>query len=162
MKTILTHQSAQYQGEDILIINGDKSMFSGSQPQKEAQKQIRDIMMPRFKKAPFFSNMRSGISKSFKLYISESGELVISSNFLNKDDKGRNISYDFYCDEIKDPEKVIRLLLDDAHIAGMTPNQNDIKVLKRFLQFYKNRVRNYAIIGVAAIIVFVALIKIIF
>ena len=30
METILTHQSAQYQGADVLVIDGEKSIFADS------------------------------------------------------------------------------------------------------------------------------------
>ncbi len=159
--TILTHQSAQYQGRDVLVINGEKSVFSGAQAQLDAQKLIREVSKPMFEKkfSSFFK--RSGTSASLKIYIADSGKLVVSSNFLTKDEKGRNISYDFYCDSIDNPDKVVRVFTDDSRIAGMTPNPADLKTIKKYLIFYKNRARNYVLAGATALVVFWALIKII-
>ena len=159
MVTILTHQSVQYQGEDVLVINGEKTVFSGTQEQLDAQKIIRETSNPKCnKRIPRICKEQGG-STSLKVFINDSGKLVVSSNYQNKDEKGRYISYNFYCDSIDNPAKVVRVLADDSQIAGMTPNPADIKTLNNYLTFYKNRVRNYAISGAAAIVFLWALIK---
>ena len=162
MKTILTHQSAQYQGEDVLVIDGEKSIYSGTSAQVEAQKLIRKLYNPQFEeKIPGIFKC-TGTSRSLKIFISDSGELVVSSNFQSNDDKGRNISYDFYCDNIDNSARVIRVLADDSRIAGMKPNPADIKTLNKFLTFYKNRARNCVLAGAGALVFLWVLIKIIF
>ena len=161
MVTILTHQSAQYQGGDVLVINGEKSVFSGTQAQLDAQKIIRETSNPLLKKRiPSLCKVH-GCSASLKIFISDSGKLVFSSIFQNKDEKGRCISYDFYCDNIDNPAKVVRFFADDSRIAGMKPNPADINTLNNFLTFYNHRVRNYALLGATAFIVLWMLIKII-
>lgn len=160
--TILTHQSAQYQGGDVLVIDGEKSIFSGTQTQLDAQKLIRETSNPSFEKKVPSIFTEPGTSSSLKLFITDSEKLVVSSNFQSKDEKGRNISYDFYCDSIDSPEKVVRILADDSRIAGMEPNPADIKTLNKFLTFYKNRARNYVLAGSAALVVLWTLVKIIF
>ena len=162
MMTVLTHQSAQYQGGDVLVIDGEKSIFSGTPAQLEAQKLIREISNPINKKSIPSICKEHGLSASLRVFITDSGNLVVSSTFQNKDEKGRHISYDFYCDSIDDPAKVVRVLADDSRIAGMEPNIADIKTLIKYLTFYKNRMRNYVVAGVTALVVLLALIKIIF
>lgn len=162
MMTVLTHQSAQYQGGDVLVIDGEKSIFSGTPAQLEAQKLIRETSNPMFEKKVLGICKSAGTSASLKIFITDSGEMVVSSNFLSKDEKGRNISYDFFCNSIDSPEKVVRVLADDSRIAGMKPNPADIQTLNKYLTFYKNRSRNYVIAGAAALVVLWALIKIIF
>ena len=162
MMTILTHQSAQYQGGDVLVIDGEKSVFSGTPTQLDAQKLIRETSNPMFeKKVPsIFKGL--GTSTSLKIFITDSRKLVVSSNFQSKDEKGRNISYDFYCDSIDNPDKVVRVLADDSRIAGMKPNPADIKTLNKYLTFYKNRARNCVLAGAGALVFLWVLIKIIF
>jgi len=162
MMTILTHQSAQYQGRDVLVINGEKSVYSGSSAQLDALKLVRETSNPMFEKKVPSICKGSGTSPSLKIFITDSGKMVVSSNFQSKDEKGRNISYDFFCSSIDSPEKVVRVLADDSRIAGMKPNPADIQTLNKYLSFYKNRSRNYVIAGAAALVVLWALIKIIF
>ena len=162
MMTILTHQSAQYQGGDVLVIDGEKSIFSGTSAQLDAQRLVRETSNPMFKKNIPSIFKGSGTSSSLKIFITDSGKMVVSSNFQSKDEKGRNISYDFYCNNIDNPEKVVRILADDSRIAGMKLNPADIKTLNTYLTFYKNRTRNYVIAGAAALVLLWVLIKIIF
>lgn len=161
MITILTHQSTQNQGKDVLIINGEKSFYSGNQTQIDALKRFRDIANPEYKKRIPLICKSAGITPSFKIYISNSGETVFSSNFETTDEKGRNISYDYYCDSIDNPEAVVRVFSDDSRIAGMKPNPADLKALNKYLVFYKHKGRNYALIWMAAAAAFIALVKII-
>ena len=162
MMTILTHQSASSQGRDVLVINGEKSDYSGAQNQLEAQKLIREVSKPMYNKWLPRIFQGAKISPSLKVFITDSNTLVISSNFQSKDDKGRNISYDYYCDSIEDPSKVVRILADDSRIAGMTPNPADLQALNKYLNFYKHRARNYTLLGVAIIVVLFVLFKLIF
>ncbi len=162
MKTILTHQSAYHQGEDVLIINGEKNEYSGAQTQIDALKQILQASDTIYEKGIPSIFRNTGTSPSLKIYITESKTLVVSSNFQSKDDNGRIVSYNYYCDSIDDPDRVVRTLADDCRIAGMTPNPADIKTLNTYLKFHKNRVRYYAIMGTAALVVLFVLFKIIF
>ena len=162
MFTILTHQSIQYQGRDVLIINGEKSFLSGNQEHKDAQSRINGALKSQYKKRiPAFCQA-AGASPSLKCYVTDSRELVLSSNYLSKDENGRNITFDFYCDSFDDPDTVVRFLSDDSLIAGMNLNPADIKTIKNFLSFYRKRARNYALMGVVAVAVLLVLIKIIF
>lgn len=162
MMTVLTHQSAQYQGRDVLVIDGEKSIFSGTPAQLEAQKLIRETSNPKFEKKVLGICKSAGTSTSLKIFITDSRKLVVSSNFQSKDEKGRNISYDFYCDSIDNPDKVVRVLADDSRVAGMKPNPADIKTLNKYLTFYKDRARNCVLAGAAALVFLWVLIKIIF
>lgn len=161
MMTILTHQSAQYQGGDVLVIDGEKSIFSGTPAQLDAQRLVREASNPMFEKKIPNICKASGTSASLKVFITDSEKMVVSSNFLSKDEKGRKISYDFYCDSIDNPDKVVRFFSDDSRIAGMKPNPADIKTLNQYLTFYKHRVRNFVLSGAVALVVLWALIKII-
>ncbi|MBR6054512.1 MAG: hypothetical protein IKP46_04155 [Bacteroidales bacterium] len=162
MKTILTHQSAFYQGPDVLIIDGEKSTFSSTQPQVDALKKLKAVLQPsNHKRIPYLLG-KGDSSKSLKVFISEKKEMVISSNFLTLDDKKRRISYNYYSDTIDKPEKVLRVFLDDCRIAEMKPSPEDIDIIRKYLRYYNNRGTTFAILGVTAIAFVVALIKIIF
>ncbi len=153
MKAILTHQSAKYQGSDVFVINGNKSTYSGYDEQKEAQSIIEKVSKQQFKKRIPVIIKASSVSKYLKIYISDSQELVISSNFSNKDEKGRNISFDFYCNDIQNPAKVVRLFEDYCRIAEMTPNADDSKTVEKYLSFYNNRKTVYIVMGICIIFV---------
>ncbi len=140
MRTILTHQSWQTQGADVLIIDGEKSLFEGSSLQLQAQKLIKKTTQASSrKKISFLFKLRHHISDTFRIYISEEDELVFSSNFSSNDDEGRKITFDYYCNNVDNPSKVIRLFKDDCGIAGMKPNQEDVLALEAFLKKYNRR-----------------------
>lgn len=161
MMTVLTHQSVQYQGSDVLIINGEKSVFSGNPVQLNAQNLIKNAMKSQYeKKVPFFLR-RSLTSRLIKIYITSCRELVFSSHFLDKDNNDRNISYSFYCDDAKNPDKIIRIIADDSIIAGMQPNPADLKILKNYLSFHNNKSKIYSFIGIASCIIVVLMLAII-
>ena len=160
MKTILTHQSAQYQGADIFIIDGQKSSFSNFESQIDARNLINDASGQLFEKRihclPFLSEKPS---KSLKVFITPKGELVVSSIFMTTDDKGRRISYYYYCNSIENPARVIRLFSDDCSIAGMMPQPGDVKSLETYLIIYNKR-KHYYLAGIVATVIIIALITI--
>lgn len=162
MKAILTHQSAQYQGPDILIIDGNKGAYSGTMEQKEAQETVLKASRKEFQqRIPAFCKVGT-VSNSLSVCITDANELVFTSNFINKDERGRNISFDFYCSDIDNPARVLRLFEDYCRIAEMKPNPSDCKTIERFLSYYKNKtVVNIGLIGFAAVILWL-IIKIIF
>ena len=162
MKTILTHQSARHQGHDILVIDGEKSAFSGAQEETEAQGLIKRVSVKdNLKTIPLLCKSE-GTTKSCKVFLSEHNEVVFSSTFISCDEKGRRISFDFYCDDIENPSKVLRLLQDYSRIAGVELNPSDGKTLEQFLTFYRKRTMYYALAGGAAFIVLYCFCKIIF
>lgn len=162
MKAILTHQSTQYQGSDILIIDGDKSVYSGTNEQKEAQETILNASQKKYQQSiPALCRVGT-VSNSLRVCVTGSNELVITSNFINKDARGRNVSFDFYCSEIDNPARVLRLFEDYCRIAEMNPNPSDCKTIERFLSYYKNKtVVHVGLIGLVAIILWL-IIKILF
>lgn len=94
MQTILRYQNDKENGRDILLIDGVPSEYSGTQEQKAALKTIAE---DRFVQNCFVTNDYKGKSNP-KLSIRKSAndELLVSSWFLSKDDKGRKIPYTFY------------------------------------------------------------------
>lgn len=162
MKSILTHQSAQYQGSDVIVIDGNKSVYCGSQEQVDALNLVKEVSRKENKKIiPGFCKA-GGTSKMSVIFISNRNEIVFSSCFLTCDEKGRRISYDFYCDSMDNPAKVVRMFRDSCMIAGMELNPADAKTLESFLSFYSKRKVVYALTGGAAVIVLYLFCKIFF
>ena len=69
MNVILTHQSAQYQGSDVLVIDGNRSVYSGSMEQKEAQETILKATKKQFQqRIPAFCKVGT-VSNSLVIFI---------------------------------------------------------------------------------------------
>lgn len=162
MKTILTHQSAQYQGADVLVIDGEKSLYTDSQEQTSALSLVKNVSKKENLKSIPLLCKSEGTSRSFKVFISEQNEVALSSNFLSCDEKGRRVSYIFYCDAIENPSRVIRLLQDYSRIAEMELNPSDCKTLEKFLTFYPKRRLAYTLTGGVAFLLLYLFCKIVF
>ena len=80
MKTILTHQSAQYQGADVLVIDGEKSIFTDSQEQVEALSLVKNVSRKDNLKVIPLLCKSEGTSKSLKVFISDQNEMVFSQS----------------------------------------------------------------------------------
>lgn len=162
METILTHQSAQYQGADVLVIDGEKSIFADSKEQVEALSLVKNVSREENLKVIPLLCKSEGTSKSFRVFLSDQNKMVFSSSFLSCDEKGRRVSYSFYCDATENPSRVVRLLQDYSRIAGMELNPSDCKTLEQFLTFYPKRRLAYTLTGGAALILLYLFCKIVF
>lgn len=149
MKTILFHQSLTQKGKDILVINGDKQELNGSN--KETLSFFRTDDMQDFSRfCTLFSD-----NPNVGLYIGKKGEVLLTSNFLTKDERGRYVTFSYYCDKINDQTLVIDRFCEYCKIAEMQFKKQDVEILKKMLFVYNNKCKLLVAAGFAiAIIIF--------
>lgn len=128
MQTILRYQNDKENGRDILLIDGVTSEYSGTQEQKAALKTIAE---DRFVHNCFVTNDYKGKSNP-KLSIRKStnDELLVSSWFLSKDDKGRKIPYTFYISHFSTFAEARMLLEKNARQVYKELNPYDCAALE--------------------------------
>lgn len=153
MKTILSHQSPIINGPDVIIIDGEKNEYTHSPLQEEAASHLH----PTSEMKVIHLIRAFGTSNALRLYIDKKSNILISSNFLTKDQKGRKITYLFYCEDIVNTDWLCQRLRDYGLLAGMQVNPEDLKTIKRALDIYAKR----NVIGIAAGIIVAVLLTII-
>ena len=126
MKAILTHQSKINNGRQVLVIDGERTEYTGKPEQEEAA------------------------------YIGNN-QMLISSNFLSTDEKGRKIAYTFYVDSLQKPAYIRRLFEDSSIVADMQPNPNECKVIE---DLASNKYKKMFICGVLIVILILILLLI--
>lgn len=144
--TILNHQNGKTGGRNVLVINGELSEYRGS----EEHRKVQNLTMPSktMKKQKFFSWLCRliGASPSFCIYYNKRQGVIMTSNLISKDEIGRRLSYQFYCDTIDNPYYVRRLFEDYCSIASVIPDKKDCAAIEKLLHFKKNRNKYIAII----------------
>lgn len=155
MKTYFSHQSLNKLDNDVIIINGRKEIYSGTQEQRSVIGFLRPNNMRRCSMLSILPSSNPNCS----IYIGNNDNLLVISNFLSKDEDGRLVSYSFYCDEIKNEEEVLSRFNHYCNISEMKVDQRDVDDMKRILFLHNNKKIIY---GGSAIIAFFVLLKIIF
>ena len=156
MNYIMNHQSAVKAGQDILLIDGLKSEYSGSSEQKEAMAYLNSSRYGN--NYSFMKNFVSGCSSSLSIRVGNDGEgVLVESHFISKDDSGRKIPYWFWMRNIASPAAVKWTIEDAAKQLGMQVNPSDTEAVSMALRV-GSKVK---MTGVAAAVVVVAIILII-
>lgn len=154
MKAILTHQSSINNGRQVLVIDGERSEYTGKPEQEEALKLAYPQSGMEKQYIPF--RLFLGIPSSFEAYIGNN-QMLISSNFLSTDEKGRKIAYTFYVDSLQKPAYIRRLFEDSSIVADMQPNPNECKVIE---DLASNKYKKMFICGVLIVILILILLLI--
>ena len=157
MKAVLSHQNKKPNGRDILVVNGVRSEYQGTEEQDKAQKLTvpSGNMKPQKFLSWFFR--KSGASSSMRLYYDKDEGVLITSNMISKDEIGRRIVYSFFCDSINNPTFVKKLLEDSCTMASVKPNAKDCEALEKLLRIQKNKYK-YIVMCIAILAVVVYLI----
>lgn len=77
---------------------------------------------------------------------------MVQSHFINRDEKGRLITYMFYTKKV---DSILSDLKEYAQKAGLKPNEDDLIIVKEVLGLRKNRAVIY--IGGAVVVGLIAL-----
>lgn len=155
MKTYLSHQSLNKLGNDVLIIDGQKNIYSGTQEQRSVLGFLRPNDMRRCSMLSILPSSNPNCS----IYLGNNDDLLVISNFLSKDEDGRLVSYSFYCDEIKNEEEVLTRFNHYCNISEMEVDKRDADDIKRILFLHNNKKIIY---GSTAVIALAILLRIIF
>lgn len=146
MNTILAFQNAVLNERDILVIDGIMSEYVHSAEQEEAIRHLNksdrmsEVLLLRV----------SGSSTSLSIYEDDERNVLIKSNFVNHDQKGRRMTYSFYCSHIRSISWFISRFRDYCRIAGMEPNESDILTIERSLYVHAKR-KIIITVGIAAL-----------
>lgn len=153
MQTILRYQNDKENGRDILLIDGVTSEYSGTQEQKAALKTIAE---DRFVQNCFVTNDYNGKSNP-KLSIRKSAndELLVSSWFLSKDDKGRKIPYTFYISHFSTFAEARMLLEKNARQVYKELNPYDCAALEHASDSKPLPMKTIIAIGVVALTIII-------
>lgn len=155
MKTILTHQKANKDGYDVLVIDGVVSNYNGNDEQRSAMKILNST--EKKKDYSILKILSQGCSQSLKIEIGvETGGAWVSSHFLSKDEWGRNIPYSFWMNSFNDSTEIINKLEECAKLSKMQLNPMDIKAIARCIDNY-SKVK-YAVYAVGIVLVLIVLI----
>ena len=155
MKAILTHQSKINNGRQVLVINGERSEYTGTTEQEEALRLAYPQSGMKKQYMPF--RLFLCIPSSFEAYVGNN-QMLVSSNFLSTDEKGRKIAYTFYVDSLKKPAYIRRLFEDSSAVADMKPNPNEYQVIENLASCKSKKI----FIGCIAIVIFILILLIIF
>ncbi len=134
MKKVLITQNTTIGGHDILVIDGNVSVFQETEEQRNAmalsnEDKANQIIIPSF-------IMNKKVSSNFRFYETKEGGFIIISNFITKDEVGRHAAYSYYCNTMKNPTLIRREFEDYCTIANMEPNPYDCDLLENILKYY--------------------------
>lgn len=147
MNAVFSHQSLSSQEHDIIIIDGVKSEFTGTEQQIQASRLLHPSMNM------FDSSIINRLHPDSKcaIYLGKNNELLIISNLATKDNKGRAISYSFYFREALNSYEILSTLDKYCQMSGTSICETDKKIIKEVLFLKKNR---YYLYGGLAIMLF--------
>lgn len=158
MNAILSYQNAQLHGRDVWVLDEQITEYDGSTYHRETLRKLLNTSKMWDYAKPLHCVVAEA-SQSLHIYINKTGELVLISNFMDKDEAGRRISYRFYhAPATKD------VILEDfskyCFLAGKTPTTADIQCLKYAIHLYSYR--HYyvpTLIGIPALIIIMFLLR---
>ena len=154
MKTYLSHQSLSKLDNDVIIIEGEKEKYSGTEKQRSAF----ELLKPNGMRFCSMLNILPSHNPNCNIYLGND-DLLMISNFLSKDEDGRLVSYSFYCDKIRNAEEVLSRFYQYCNISEMQVDKRDVDDIKRILCLHNNK---NIIYGSAVIIILAILLSIIF
>lgn len=121
------------------VIDGEASIYSGSELQDEV---MRVILNVQNNKDICGRNGCEELSPSFRCSYSKYGSSYlnfIEGNFEETDVAGRKLVYVFATKE-NESENIVQILKDYSSLLGVTPNEADLKVVRN--TNFKNEVTN--------------------
>lgn len=153
MQTILRYQNDKENGHDILLIDGIPSEYSGTQEQKAALKAIAE---DRFVQKCFVANdYKEKSNPKLSIRKSANNELLVSSWFLSKDDKGRRIPYTFYVSQFSTFAEARMLLEKNARQVYKELNPYDCAALEHASDSKPLPMKTIFAIGVVVLIIII-------
>ena len=153
METVLWYQNAEINKPDGFVIDGEHQFNEDTSAQQKAFTTL--INGRRWPTAQFLSILKKchpNASVQLQIHISQSGELMVQSHFINRDEKGRLIPYMFYTKKV---DSISSDFKEYAQKAGMKPNETDLIIVKEVIELRKNRAVIY--IGGAVVVGLIAL-----
>ena len=158
MNYVLSHQSATSSGQDILLIDGVKSEYTGTTEQREAMALLKSNLYKH--NYTYLKSIIKGYSPSLKIRTNgRDAELLVESHFLSTDEKERKIPYVFYIKNTADIAAVRWTMEQAANKVGMQINKADAEAVAKVLRLGPK----VEVTGVVAMVmVIVALLTIIF
>lgn len=141
---ILSHQNAIANQPNIIAIDGEVEVFSHTDKQTEAFK-LLDISKMRKVAIPFFLK-GSGSNEDLVIYKSPTNEVIITSNFSDKDEEGRLITYTFYYRNGKSANSIAKTLQNYSYLVGKSVPIEDYNTINKVLH-YDSKKKIYLIIG---------------
>lgn len=133
---VLLHQNAIKNNPNILVINGVVETYSGTQQQQKAVDAINHITELQNKLSIPLLFRHLPHARTFQLFL-EKGKVGLISNYLNKDDAGRTISFSFYSDCRDNPRRTRMMLQDYCTLVGMKLTPGDAELFEKCLSYYK-------------------------
>ena len=153
METVLWYQNAEIDKPDGFVIDGEHQFNEDTHIQQEAfTTLINGRKWPKARSLSIMKRRHPNASDQLEIYINQSGELMVQSHFINRDEKGRLITYMFYT---KNVDSILSDLKEYAQKAGLKPNEDDLIIVKEVLGLRKNRAVIY--IGGAVVVGLIAL-----
>lgn len=155
-RTILCHQS---------VFTGDSDVFAVDNKVKQELAYNEKVQLYRTLDTSCYHELKScgfvkvakGINSFLRIYTNTHNEILIKSNFENKDDKGRRVTYTFYHNSASNPQEICDLLSEHAKLLGMVVNEEDVCVIKQTLMVHLYRKPTYAIVSVLLIILLLSI-----
>lgn len=144
-RTVLSHQSLITGNQDVFAVD-NQVMQKLAYNTKEQLFRILDTSCYNEMKFCGCIKMFKGENSSLRIYTNKNNEILIRSNFENKDEKGRRVTYSFYHNSANNPEEICELLKEHAKLLGMLVNEDDLSVIKQTLIIHLHCKPKYAIV----------------
>ena len=153
METVLWYQNAEINKPDGFVIDGEHQFNEETRIQQEAfTTLINGRKWPKARSLSIMKRCHPNASDQLQIYINQTGELLVQSHFINRDKKGRLITYMFYTKKV---DSISSDLKEYAQKAGLKPNEDDLIIVKEVLELRKNRAVIY--VGGAIVVGLIAL-----
>lgn len=158
MDTILIYQNKEVGGNDIVYVDG--LLCDDLEVRNQAISCCNTSNAQRLS-LPFFSKVRSlfgdNPSKSLQFYLTSDKGIIMTSNFLTKDEAGRNIAFTYYKKSIDRVPYAEKCSFEDAClVAEMECNPVDSKMYEDIINDVKGSKHTLNVI-LAAVLVFLCL-----
>lgn len=149
MREILFHQNVSYKVNDIYVIDGivyeslsDSMQYEASRLLHNKNMKLKQIWMP--------SIITHKYSKNLKIYFGIHDVRIIASS-LTLDESNRFIPYIYYLSSYTDTEEVVCNLNKAIEKSGLTPNKNDLIVIRWALDAIKKEKIGLVVAGIFAV-----------
>jgi len=154
MKTILWAQNEDAIMKDTFIINNEVSSASDTKEQNQAFSELTNAslsveMSPELRKK---LSKKSGFSESANFSI-ENGTYYIQGLFVEKDNANRNMAYMFLTTECESFEEATDRLRHTASLIGRHCIDSDLKLIDRYINLPKKKIRFLVSIGLICLII---------
>lgn len=146
MKTYLWTQSDSTTGKGVYVINGDLSYEDKTESQKEVSKYLFDFLdleMCAKEKIKTAKREQKVCENLFVSYKKNEG-YFISSNYVTKDEVGRRITFQFFC-ETDDIDVAIEELKKYSEKAQRQCDEDELKIVSELTK--KNCASNSIVLG---------------